>query len=188
MNRWEPDAGGRLYLAAMDLYAEQGFEQTTVTEIAERAGVTERTFFRYFADKREVFFRGQDEFRALFVTPIQSSPPEANPFDAVLASLQAVAQHLEPRRPSSQKRQSVLDATAALQERELTKFDQLSSAMSEALRDRGVAEPVASLAASWGMSLFRVAFLRWVSAENSMTLEQIIAELRDAFQAQLNAS
>src|SRR5689334_601542 len=87
MVRWEPDAAGRLRRAAVELFVERGVEATTVAAIAERAGVTERTFFRYFADKREVLFGDGDRFTSLFVDPVRDAPPEASPLDAVAAGV-----------------------------------------------------------------------------------------------------
>src|ERR1700761_936965 len=89
MGRWEPDARGRLAQAAMELYGERGFEQTTVAEIAARAGLTERTFFRHFADKREVLFNGSDRFRAAVVGPVDAAPPSVTPLEAVKAGIEA---------------------------------------------------------------------------------------------------
>ena len=91
MGRWEPDARGRLAKAAMTLYAEQGFDQTTVAEIAERAGLTKRTFFRYFADKREVLFYGAEHLEELILTAIDAAPPGASALDTVATALAAVA-------------------------------------------------------------------------------------------------
>src|ERR1700712_768834 len=116
MSRWEPDARGRLALAAMELYLERGFEQTTVAEIAERAGLTERTFFRHFADKREVLFAGQDEFRDMFVKRIADAPRDLGPLDAVAVGLKGGAADFEPRRPWSLERQKVISANAGLME------------------------------------------------------------------------
>src|SRR5215472_3630839 len=82
MGRWEPDARGRLERAALELYGERGFEQTTVAEIAGRAGLTERTFFRHFADKREVLFAGSAALRDLIVNAVTSAPASATPIDA----------------------------------------------------------------------------------------------------------
>jgi len=176
MSRWEPDARGRLAQAAMELYTERGFEQTTVVEIAERAGLTERTFFRYFADKREVLFQGQEEFQNLFVSVVAEAPDAQAPFDAVAAALHAAALQFEPRRPWSQERQRVIEANPGLQERELIKLATLVSAIAETLRARGVDEPAASLAAQSGVAVFHVAFRRWVVAENSRTFQDIMTE------------
>ena len=174
MSRWEPDAPGRLQLAAMELYLERGFEQTTVAEIAERAGLTERTFFRHFSDKREVLFIGGEEFRALFVSAVVGAPDDAAPLIAVAAALQAAAASFEPRRPWSQKRQRVIDANPALQERELIKLANVASAVAVALRDRGVVEPTASLAAQAGIAVFHVGFTEWIATDNDRSFAQIL--------------
>jgi AcrR family transcriptional regulator len=176
MSRWEPDARGRLQLAAMELYVERGFEQTTVAEIAERAGLTERTFFRHFADKREVLFSGQDELLELFVSAVASAPDDASPLEAVAAALRAAAVEFEPRRPWSQERGRVISANPGLQERELIKLARMSSAVAEALRARGVDEPAASLAAQSGTAVFHVGFAQWIDADNTREFSQIITE------------
>src|ERR1700710_2478130 len=97
MSRWEPDARGRLGMAAIQLYVERGFEQTTVADIAERAGLTERTFFRHFADKREVLFVGQDDFHESFVSVIATVPAGPSPLATVAAPIRHVAEVFEPR-------------------------------------------------------------------------------------------
>ena len=100
MGRWEPDSRGRLEQAALELYGERGFEATTVAEIAERAGLTERTFFRYFADKREVLFGGAAMLQELLVRGVAGAPDSASPIEAVLAALEAAGVLLQERRPS----------------------------------------------------------------------------------------
>ena len=97
MSRWEPDARGRLEQAAAELFAERGFDQTTVADIAVRAGLTERTFFRHFADKREVLFSGQDVFQEQFVTAVAGAPATATPLEAVAAGLAAAGNLLQGR-------------------------------------------------------------------------------------------
>ena len=176
MSRWEPDARGRLQMAAMELYVERGFEQTTVAEIAERAGLTERTFFRHFSDKREVLFFGQDELRETFVSAVATAPDDAAPLEAVAAALHLVAMDFEPRLPWSQMRQGVINTNPGLQERELIKLAGLSSAIAATLRERGVTEPAASLAADSGISVFQIAFQRWIAVDNTQRFAQIITE------------
>src|SRR5947208_14452625 len=147
MVRWEPDARSRLEQAALKLYVERGFEQTTVAEIAKEAGLTERTFFRHFADKREVLFSGTGLLRELLVDTIAGMPDSTAPIEAVAAALDAAGARLQERRPYSRQRQTVIAANADLRERELLKLASLASAMAEALRRRGVTEPAASLTA-----------------------------------------
>src|SRR5690348_5558484 len=117
MARWEPNAAGRLRDAAMELYVERGYEQTTVADIAERAGLTPRTFFRYFTDKREVLFNGSQALEAAMLEALEK--PTANPMDAVAAALDAAAQMLGTRRDFSRARQTIIDSSAELREREL---------------------------------------------------------------------
>jgi AcrR family transcriptional regulator len=160
--RWQPNARGRLEEAAFALYLERGYEQTTVAEIAERAGLTERTFFRYFADKREVLFAGADQLQALFVNAVAEAASAASPIDAVSAGLRAVAGVFDGRREYSRQRQTIIVANPYLQERELIKLASIASSVADALRRRGVSEPAASLAAEAGTSVFHVAFQRWI--------------------------
>ncbi|MDN5916911.1 MAG: TetR/AcrR family transcriptional regulator [Pseudonocardia sp.] len=162
MSRWEPDARGRLEQAAMELYSERGFDQTTVAEIAARAGLTERTFFRHYADKREVLFGGSAHLQELLVGAIAGAPEKAAPMDAIGTALDAVAHVFEERRDSVRLRQSIVAAHTELQERELIKMSSLASATAAALRGRGVAEPAASLAAEAGIAVFKIAFERWI--------------------------
>src|SRR6266851_9963154 len=163
MSRWEPNARGRLEQAALDLYVERGFEQTTVAEIAGRAGLTERTFFRYFADKREVLFSGAGTLQELLVSAVASAPDSAAPIDAVAAALEAAGALLQERREFARQRQTIIAANPELQERELIKLASLASAMADALRQRGVGYSAASLAAEAGIAVFRIAFERWTN-------------------------
>src|SRR5688572_17688457 len=121
MGRWEPDARGRLERAALELYLENGYDQTTVAEIAGRAGLTERTFFRHFTDKREVLFRG-DELAQAMADAIDSAPEGTAPLDAVAAALDSTSGFFRDRRPHARTRQTVINANPALQERELIKL------------------------------------------------------------------
>ena len=176
MGRWEPNARGRLAQAAMALYAEQGFEQTTVAEIAARAGLTERTFFRHFADKREVLFYGLDMARDLLVRAVADAPASATPMDAVGEALQAVGAVLQENPERVRLRDAIVSAHAELRERELIKLAAFAAAVAGALRDRGVPEPAASLAAETGIGVFKVAFARWISEPGQPDLPGIIRE------------
>ena len=134
MPRWQPGARERLQATTLELFAEQGFEATTVAEIASRAGLTERTFFRYFTDKREVLFAGQDVFEGMFVDHIVAAPPDTEPFTVVTRAVRAVATDFFPpeRHPYSRQRQTIIDANPGLQERELLKLAGLTTAMADA--------------------------------------------------------
>jgi len=185
MARWQPGARERLQAVTLELFAEQGFEGTTVAEIASRAGLTERTFFRYFTDKREVLFTGQDTFEGMFVDEIAAAPPDTPPFAVVNQALQAVATDFFPpeRQTFSRQRQTIIDANPGLRERELLKLTGLTAAMAAALRERGTPEPAALLVAECGMTIFRVAFARWVGGNEDHDLasimDEVVAELRE---------
>jgi AcrR family transcriptional regulator len=176
MGRWKPDARGRLAKAAMELYAEQGFEQTTVAEIAARAGLTERTFFRHYADKREVLFYGTEMMQHLLVEAVAAAPASATAMDAVGAAFQAAGAMLQENPERVRLRDSIVSANAELRERELIKLAALATAVAGALRDRGVPEPAASLAAETGVAVFKVAFARWVSDPGQPDLLAILRE------------
>jgi AcrR family transcriptional regulator len=177
MGRWEPDAAGRLRRSALELYIDQGFEQTTVAEIAERAGVTARTFFRHFADKREVLFGGSDQLEAQMVEAVRGLPADAAPIDAVGAALDAAAEMIGGDNAFSQRRQTVIVANPELRERELIKMARLADALADALTARGVPAPDARLAAEAGVAVFRTGFERWVSGPPT---GQLAATLRDS--------
>src|SRR6476660_8792719 len=119
MVRWEPNARGRLEQAALELYRARGYDSTTVAEIAERAGLTERTFFRYFTDKREVLFGGSGALQELLVSAVATAPDSAAPIEAVAAALDAAGAFLQERRAFARQRQAVIAATTEMQEREL---------------------------------------------------------------------
>src|SRR5438046_3674276 len=114
MGRWEPNARGRLERAALALYRERGFEQVTVAEIAERAGLTERTFFRHYADKREVLFGGSSELQDLLVRAVADAPASLSPLEAAASGIETIAARLEERRPFSQQRQAIIASSAEL--------------------------------------------------------------------------
>lgn len=179
MGRWEPNARGRLERAALELYVERGFEGTSVAEIAERAGLTERTFFRHYADKREVLFAASSGLQELLVGAVARAPESATPMEAVAAALDAAAAALQERQEHARRRQAVIAANAELQERELIKLASLSAALADALRQRGVDDASASLAAEAGIAVFKIAFRRWVEqAEQAeqKDLSQVIGE------------
>ena len=159
MARWKPDSQGRLVEAALDLYAERGFEKTTVAEIAKRAGLTERTYFRHFADKREVLFGSAGELQAALVKAVSDADGSLAPIDAVRSGLEAVPAVI-PDRDTARQRQAIIAANPELQERELIKFASLSAAVADALRDRGVKDPTARLTAEAAMAAFRIGFDR----------------------------
>jgi len=161
--------------AAMELYSERGYEQTTVAEIARRAGLTERTFFRHFADKREVLFSGSANLQEAMVSAVANAPESAAPIDAVAAGIEAAGGFLQDR-DYSRRRQAIIAANTVLQERELIKMASLASAIARALRKRGVSDPAASLTAEAGTAVFRIAFERWIDEGNEKDLRVLIRE------------
>ena len=171
MSRWEPDARERLVRAALDLFDEQGYSATTVTQIAERAGLTKSTFFRHFPDKREVLFAGQDTLCRLLEKGIAASPASATPLEAVAGALDAVAGAFTPeRRDLGPKMHAAIMASSELQEREALKRVGLATAITSALKERGVLEPTASLAAELGVLALSTASASWSNPTNRMDL------------------
>jgi len=188
MARWEPGARERLQTAALVLYAARGFEQTTAADIAQAAGLTERSFFRYFADKREVLFDGQDRFQQGFLDGVAAAPPDASAVDAVAFALHDVATFFpDDRRTSSRTRQSVIVANPGLQERELLKLASLSERIAGALRERGISEPQATLAAQTCVTAFGVAFRQWIAEGEVRPLTDIEEEVLDELRALMSA-
>src|SRR5260370_15458702 len=183
MGRWEPNARGRLEQAALALYGERGYEQATVAEIAKRAGLTERTFFRHFADKREVLFWGQSALQELLVSTVASAPDSAAPIDAVAAALETASALLQERRELARQRQAVIAANAELQERELIKLASLASALAAALRRRGVSDLAASLTAEAGIAVFKIAFERWTNETSQPNLPRLLRKSLDELKA-----
>jgi AcrR family transcriptional regulator len=183
MGRWEPNARGRLEQAAMELYVERGFEQTTVAEIAKRAGLTERTFFRHFADKREVLFWGSATLQEHLVNAVASAPGSAAPIDAIAAAIEVAGVILQERREAARRRQTIIAANTELQERELIKLASLAAALAGALRRRGVSEPAASLTAEAGIAVFKIAFGLWVDGDSEQDLARLISESLDELKA-----
>ncbi|MFR0355556.1 TetR/AcrR family transcriptional regulator [Streptomyces sediminimaris] len=176
MVRWEPNARERLAAAALELYSERGYERTTVAEIAKQAGLTERTFFRHYADKREVLFDGSGALQELFVQGVAGAPQSAAPIDMVAAGLEAVSAMFVDRRPFARKRQAVIATNAELRERELIKLASLSAALADALRRRGIADPAASLTAEAGIAVFKVGFERWLEEGQDRAMGELMRE------------
>lgn len=165
-------------MAALELYVRQGFEQTTVDEIARSVGLTERTFFRHFADKREVLFDGQDMLQQAFLDGVRAAPPSASPLEMVTAALAASAEFFaDERRPWSRQRHAVITANRALRERDLLKKASLAAAVADALRTRGVAERAAVLAAETGVTVFSVAFVEWIAEDEQRSFAEVEREV-----------
>ena len=167
----------------MALYGERGYDDTTVAQIAERAGLTERTFFRHFADKREVLFGGAGTLQGHLVDAVADAPDAAGPIDAVARALEVAGHLFEERRAFARQRQAILAASGELQERELLKLASLAAALAEALRRRGVDEPAASLTGELAIAVFRIGFEQWVADGNERTLLDLMREGLDEVKA-----
>ena len=181
MARWAPDAAGRLQAAALELYAERGFEQTTVADIAALAGVTQRTYFRHFADKREVLFSGQDLLQEFLADWIQSQINVDDPIETVIDGLSMAASHFPAKTPLSVKRSAIIAANGELRERELQKLASLATVISDSLRQAGIDASKAEVAAEIGTLIFKLGYQRWiVGASESLegALRGVFADLK----------
>jgi len=167
VSRWAPNARERLESAALDLFVENGYEETTVAQIADRAGMNRATFFRHFTDKREVLFGGEDALAGLFADAIRAAPPGAAVTECLRAALAAAGTAMTPRlRAAASRRRLVVAANSELQERGLLKHARVTMAVGAVLRERGTDELSARLGAELCMLAFNVAFERWMKADD----------------------
>ena len=188
MVRWEPGAAERLQRAALELFTTRGFEQTTAGEIARAVGLTERTFFRHFSDKREVLFQGQDQFARSFLGVVEDAPRGDAPMLVVTAAVLAAASEFpDARRSWARMRQRVIDEHPALRERERHKLAGLAASIAAVLRERGVTEPGATLAAEAGVTVFGIAFTQWIAEDEHRSLDDIATRVFDDLSAVVGA-
>lgn len=187
MTRWSPDAELRLIKAAITLFDERGYDETTIAEIAAAAGLTKRTFFRYFTDKREVLFKGSPELQDRWIGGIHSAAPEASPMAAVAAGLDEVAAIFTDRHPFAKMRSRIVAANPELQERELIKLQKLAGAIEEVLVQRGLSADAAALASQAGVTVFHVAFARWVDQENPAAFKRLTHDVLSELQSVIGA-
>lgn len=185
MARWEPHTRERLVRAALDLFTEQGYDATTVNEIAERAGgLTKMTFFRHFPDKREVLFAGQDMHTRLLADAIAAAPRSATPLQAVVAALDAITSTFtDDRREFAARLREVIAGNSELRERAAFKRTGLTEAVREALEKRGVPDLTASLAAELGIRAFYRAFDKWADPASQQTLTSLTRHALDELRA-----
>jgi AcrR family transcriptional regulator len=176
MPRWDPRAEERLREAALELYLEHGYENVTVAQITERAGLTRRTFSRYFKDKRDVLFAGSEQLPDALAGAVRRADEALSPFEALLAGLVNVGELLAERVPHAAQRRAIVKASPELQEREGSKFAAVTDALAAALRDRGAADSTADLLAHVGVAIFRTAFERWTSHPDQTTFPAWIRE------------
>lgn len=187
--RWEPNAPQRLAVAALDLFAERGYENTTVLDIAQRAGLAKSTFFRHFKDKREVLF-GEDALTEQLVTAISQAPTEATPLEAVARGIDALGRNVftPARRTFSARRRAVIEAHLDLQEREALKGISLTASIARDLARRGTPVLTARVAAELSALALTIAYEQWSEADNtdefSDLARQILSEVQAAAPAQ----
>jgi AcrR family transcriptional regulator len=177
VGRWQPDARARLQQAALALYSERGYEETTVAEIAERADLTKRTFFRHFADKREVLFWGSERLQQQMVAAIEAAPASASAFAMIGAALAAAAAAFEEVREFAQLRHRIIASSPELRERELIKAESMAADMCGALRARGLADSVATLSAHTCIVIMHASYERWVDDPERTPFQQIAGDL-----------
>ncbi|TRW88262.1 TetR family transcriptional regulator [Mycolicibacterium sp. 018/SC-01/001] len=181
MARWMPGTAERLQAAALELFAARGYEQTTATEIAQAVGLTERTFFRHFSDKREVLFSGQQSLIDAFLAGLDSAPDDATPIESAVRALMSSASFFDDeRRAWSRKRQSIIDDNPALQEREALKLAGIGRTLAAELRVRGADGVAAEVAAQIAMMAFGIAFTQWIAEDEKRSFAEVVmAVLRD---------
>jgi AcrR family transcriptional regulator len=186
--RWQPDGRERLIAAALQLFSEQGYDETTVAEIAERAGLTKSTFFRHFPDKRNMLSAGQETLSRLLVEGITGAPPRATPLAAVGAGLERAASAMGPfNRELAPQLQAAIAASTELQERYALKQVGFVAAMGGALRDRGVPEPAASVAAELGALAFKQAYAAWIAVDDDQDLARLSLDTLEQLRATASA-
>src|SRR6476620_2110220 len=183
MGRWEPGAPGRLQQAAIELFAERGFDATTVADIADRAGVTERTFFRHYADKREVLFAGEAGLQSTFVDAVVQAPAHSSAVELVSTALETGCRTLQDARgPEFPRiRNAIIAANQALQERELLKMSHLTGVLAEAMVAHGLGVLPARLAAELVVSVFITSFGSWIEVGETRDLVTIQSETLEVF-------
>ena len=177
MPRWDPQAAKRLQTAAIELFLEFGYENVTVAQIAERAGLTRRTFSRYFADKHDVLFAGSDQLPPAMAAAVLAADSTLSPYAALVMALAGVGAQLADRvGPLAAQRRAVVAGSPELQERGRTKFADVTAALAGALRKRGVDAGSAQLLASVGVAIFQSGFDSWVDDPNAADLSERITE------------
>jgi AcrR family transcriptional regulator len=172
MSRWEPGARERLVVAAVDLFVERGYDDTTVAQISERAGVTKSTFFRHFPDKRELLVAGQESLSKLLADGITEAPVDATPLEAVAVGLERASAEMGPRnRALGPRLKAAVAASSELQDRDALKSVGMAAAMTAALEARGVPEATAHLASEMGVLAFKKGYARWSDEDGSEDAE-----------------
>ncbi|MGX6601415.1 helix-turn-helix domain-containing protein [Micromonosporaceae bacterium Da 78-11] len=184
MSRWEPGAAERLQSAALELFVEHGFAAVTVPEITARAGLTTRTFFRHYADKREVLFTGENLLPAVMTQVFAAAAPELTPMEVIVGGLRdVVAPRFEGLRDHLRLRRGVVLSDEGLRERELRKRSLMGEAGAAGFRDRGLSDLEATLAAQLAATILDTAVSRWLDEDGDRALADIVLETAAALQA-----
>jgi AcrR family transcriptional regulator len=170
----------RLQWAALELFRERGYEETTAAEIAAKAGVTERTFFRHFPDKREVLFDGDATFTDAVTTAVRNAPETLGPWETLFFAFDSVKQMFVENRPFTEPRQRVIASSPALQERATAKTRSLTASVASALCERGLTVPQANLAAQMGMATLSHGVSAWFNDGSIDLGEQIVRAFQEA--------
>jgi AcrR family transcriptional regulator len=181
MPRWDDRAEERLRDAALALFTERGYDDVTVAEITERAGLTRRTFSRYFADKRDVLFAGSDQLPPALAAAVRDADPALGPFEALLVAIVGVGEQLVLRLPHAASRRDIIRSSAELQERERTKFAAVADAVAEALAERGGTRLLVEV----GVAVFRTAYERWIDRPDEASFRDRVREAADELAAAL---
>jgi len=170
----------RLQWAALELFRERGYEETTAAEIAAKAGVTERTFFRHFPDKREVLFDGETAFSEALATAVRNAPDALGPWDTLYFAFNTVKHVFVENRPFTEPRQRVIANSPALLERAAAKTRSLIAAVASALCERGLSAPQANLAAQMGMATLSHGVAAWFNDGSIDLGEHIVKAFQEA--------
>lgn len=180
MARWAGNARGRLERAALDLFTEQDYDRTTIAQIAQRANLTERSFYRWFADKREVLFGGSEDLERQLASAIDAVPADTAALATLLAAFATAPEVFRPRQ-FLRERSAVIAANPPLRERELIKLASISEALTAALLQRGCDQPTARLATDVGMAVLRLTTERWMADESTDFAEALATTAADLF-------
>jgi AcrR family transcriptional regulator len=186
MARWDPGAEQRLRKAALELYAEHGYDAVTVNQIAEHAGLTRRSYFRYFPDKREVLFAGSERLPAAVTDAIRAVDSSVAPWPAVLQTAVEVGELLASVAEDTEVRRAVIAASPELQERERTKLASVTAALRDGLEERGLSAENAALMAQVGSAVLQNAFSRWIDGGGQRTLRSCLDEVVESLRGELD--
>ncbi|MCP2169130.1 TetR family transcriptional regulator [Goodfellowiella coeruleoviolacea] len=176
MPRWDPRAEERLRAAALELFVEHGYENATVAQITERAGLTRRTFSRYFTDKRDVLFAGSEQLPGIVADAVRRADPALPPFQALLAAVVDTGGLFADLVPHAAQRRAIIASSPELQERERTKLAAVTEALTGALRERGATASTAKLLAQVGVAIFQTAFERWIDQPERTDIAALVHE------------